>query len=313
MIRFLLRRALLVLSAGLLLMFFSENVFWARFRPGQDSLPNYVSTYAAYCLTGYALLAVLSIFRVRRPAAVFLAGAVFGWLLEGVVVGTVYENLPLSISFTGLAWHALISVGIGIWALPILLSRRRELLAPAAVLVGWFFGAWAVNWNANPAEYHAGAGEFALFALLTVLLLAAAAFVFLRMRAEPVRILPAEGALLALIALFFFALRVAAQPVAALVLPALLALTFAALWRNRRDEPAGGLLAEPLPRAPGRAFGALLLIFPAALLAYLPAFFCGAKIQTNVLFYLVLTPAGFILYGVSWLRIFLIRRRPPAG
>jgi hypothetical protein len=311
-IRFLLRRALLVLSAGAILMFFSENMFWARFRPGQDSPQNYLSTYIAYCLAGYALLAVLSVFRVRRPAAVFLSGAVFGWLLEGVVVGTVYESLPFSISFTGLAWHALISVGIGIGLLPEALTRRRELLLPVAVLIGWFYGAWAVNWNANPSEYHAGAREFGSFVLITTMLLSAAYFVFLRMRAEPVRILPAEGALLALVALFFFGERVAAQPVAGIVLPALLALTFAALWRNRRDEPAGGLLAEPLPRAPLSVFGALILIFPAALLAYLPALLTGSKIQTNVLFYLVLTPAGFILYGVSWLRIFLVRRPPPA-
>ncbi len=145
------RRILLVLSAGYILMFFSEHMFWARYRPGTDGLANYLSAWIAYSLAGYAALAAISIFRVRRPAGVFLAGAVFGWLLEGVVVGTAYEMLPLSISFTGLAWHALISFALGLWALPEILSRRRGLVLPAAIGIGLFFGAWAINWNANDA------------------------------------------------------------------------------------------------------------------------------------------------------------------
>jgi hypothetical protein len=210
------QRLMLALSAGCIPMYVSGHRFWARFRPGIDGPAQYLSAWAAYSLAGYALLAVISVFRIRR------AGAEVG------------------------------------------------------EFAGW-----------------------------TTLLLAAAHFVFLTARTAPVRILPAEGVLLGLVALFFFSFRASAQPVAVLVLPVLMAFTFAALWRNRRNESEGSLLTEPLPNVPIRVFGALILIFIVAEPMHVPALRLGAKIQTNVLFYLVLTLLGFILYGVSWARIFL--------
>jgi hypothetical protein len=310
-IRAVARRILLVLSAGYILMFYSEHMFWARYRPGTDSLANYFPTWIAYSLAGYAALAVLSIFRVRRPAGVFLAGAVFGWLLEGVVVGTTYEMLPLSISFTGLAWHALISCAIGLWALPEILSRRRGLILPAVIGIGLFFGAWAVNWNANPLEYHAPAAEFIFFAAAATALLIPAYGTFTAMRNSPVRIHPAEGMALGLVALFFFVFRAAAQPVALCVLPVLMGITFAALGWNSRRETAGSLLADPLPPVPARALAALFLIAAAAMAVYVPAVWLDLKIQTNVLFYLLLMPLGFILYFVSLWRIVRSTPVPP--
>jgi hypothetical protein len=309
MIRAIARRLLLILSTGYILMYFSEHMFWARFRPGEDGPANYLSTYLAYCLAGYAALAVISIFRVRRAPAVFLAGAVFGWLVEGGIVGTTYEMLPLSISFTGLAWHAPISIGIGLWALPEILSRRPRLLFPAAIGIGLFFGAWGINWIANEAEYHASIPEFVLFAAATTGLLILALAVFTALRRSAIVVHSWEGALLAGLAAFFFIFRVIAQPVAALVLPLLLGITFFALWNNRRKE-AAGMLAEPLPPVPARAFVALPVIALAAASVYAAAVWAGAKIQTNILFYLLLTPLGFILYFGSLWRIFADRRNP---
>jgi hypothetical protein len=307
-IRAVARRILLVLSAGYILMYFSEHMFWARFRPESDSLGNYLSAWIAYTLAGYAALAVVSAFRVRRAEAVFLAGAVFGWLVEGVIVGTTYENLPLSISFTGLAWHALISFSFGLWALPNILGRRRNLLFPAVIGTGLFFGAWAINWNANAAEYHASALEFILFAAAATALLMPAYGVFTALRRSPMRIRPAEAGALILVALFFFALRAAAQPAALCILPILMGVTFTALWRNRRKETAGSLLADPLPAVPVRALPALLLIAGAAAAVYVPAAWFGWKIQTNILFYFLLMPLGFILYFAALWRIFGDRR-----
>ncbi len=284
-------------------MFYSELMFWARYRPGTDGPANYLSTWIAYSLAGYAALAVVSIFRVRRPAGVFLAGAVFGWLLEGVVVGTTYEILPLSISFTGLAWHALISFAFGLWALPEIMSRRRGWVLPAVIGIGLFFGAWAMNWNANAAEYHASALEFVLFAAAATALLIPAYGIFTALRRTPIRIHPAEGGALVLLALFFFAFRAAAQPVALCILPILMGVTFAALWWNRRKETAGSLLSDPLPPVPAKASTALFLIAVAAITVYVLAVWLGWRIQTNVLFYILLMPLGFILFFVSLWRI----------
>ena len=305
------RRILLVLSAGYILMFFSEHVFWARFRPGVDGPGNYLSTWIAYSLAGYAALAAISLFRVRRAAAVFLAGAVFGWLAEGVIVGTTYESLPFSISFTGLAWHALLSVWVGLWALPMLFSRRRLFLLPAAAAIGLFFGAWGINWNANDAEYHASPPEFLLFAIVTTFLLILAYGVFLAARRSPVRIHPLEGVVLCLLAAFFFIFRAAVQPVALCVLPLLLGITFTALAVNRHREPAGSLLEEPLPSFPASSLASLLLIPAAAAAVYVPAAALGLALQTNILFYLLLMPPGFLFYFFSLWRIFQNSARSP--
>jgi hypothetical protein len=217
--------------------------------------------------------------------------------------------LPLSISFTGLAWHAPISIGIGLWALPEILSRCPRLLFPAAIGIGWFFGAWGINWIANEAEYHASIPEFVLFAAATTGLLILALAVFTALRRSAIVVHSWEGALLAGLAAFFFIFRVIAQPVAALVLPLLLGITFFALWNNRRKE-AAGMLAEPLPPVPARAFVALPVIALAAASVYASVVWAGAKIQTNILFYLLLTPLGFILYFGSLWRIFADRRNP---
>ena len=292
-------------------MYYSEHMFWARFRPGTDGIANFLSTWVAYSLAGYAAMAAISIFRVRRPAGVFLAGAVFGWLLEGVVVGTTYEMLPLSISFTGLAWHALISFAFGLWALPEILSRRRNLLLPAVIGIGLFFGAWAINWNANPNEYHASAVEFLIFAAAATALLVPAYGAFTALRRSPVRIHPAEGGALVLVALFFFAFRAAAQPVALCILPVLMGITFAALGWNRRKEAAGSLLADPLPPVPARALAALILTAVAAAAVYVPAAWLGLRIETNVLFYLLLMPLGFILYFAALVKILRSNPVPP--
>ena len=117
-----LKYLLAVLAAGYILMYFSELLFWARRAPG-DSLAGWLGTWLVYSLTGFIMLSLGGHFRARSIWALFLAGAVFGWLTEGLVVQTAYEDLPLSLSFTGLAWHALISVLVGWRAMRVALRR----------------------------------------------------------------------------------------------------------------------------------------------------------------------------------------------
>ena len=109
-------RATVVLANGYILFFFSERVFWSFWRPG-DTLHEFLITWIAYCLLGWIFLDLVRRFKVASFPPLFLCGAVFGCVGEGVVVDTLYGGptnpFPLSISFTGLAWHALLSVGVG--------------------------------------------------------------------------------------------------------------------------------------------------------------------------------------------------------
>jgi hypothetical protein len=141
------RRLLQTLTTGYILMFFSENIFWARYRPAEDSLSNYALTCLAYSLLAYILLALVRIYRIRSVWAVFLAGAACGWLAEGVIVQTAYENFPLQISWTGLAWHALISVLWGWYTLrKALVLGSFHLVLLHSGLFGLFAGFWAISW-----------------------------------------------------------------------------------------------------------------------------------------------------------------------
>ena len=56
-------------------------------------------------------------------------------MTEGIVVQTAYEDLPLSLSFTGLAWHALISVWVGWYAVRrALFSGLKATLLLSAII-----------------------------------------------------------------------------------------------------------------------------------------------------------------------------------
>ena len=92
---------------------------------------------------------------MRAPWAIFLAGAFYGRLDEGIVVQTMYGTndgpFPASISFTGLAWHALIDVWIGWYLIRRVLAQNKYLKTIAlACGVGLFYGFRAIFWWNEP-------------------------------------------------------------------------------------------------------------------------------------------------------------------
>lgn len=135
------KQILSVLATGYILMFYSELVFWAHVRP-DDSFSNWLLTWRAYSFLAFVFLTLVARFRIHTIWALFLAGAVFGLLAEGVLVQTTYESLPLSISFTALAWHALISVWVGWVAVNQVLSLGLRQTALLSAVIGLFFGFW---------------------------------------------------------------------------------------------------------------------------------------------------------------------------
>src|SRR5215831_10838705 len=112
----LLRRLALAVSTGCIFICFSELGFWARPTEG-TTWPGALLLLLPYSFAAYIFLTAVSTFHVRSTAAIFLAATLFGWVVEGVIVQTAYGNLPLSLSFTGLAWHALLTVMVGWWSM----------------------------------------------------------------------------------------------------------------------------------------------------------------------------------------------------
>lgn len=255
------RLAFALLTAAILVVF-SEKLFW------------YVTGYtlldllAGYFFPAFVLLAVVDVFRVRRPAALFLAAAVFGFVAEGMLTNTLYAGGPLawfSVSYTPLAWHAPLSVVFGWWWLRRELVRgRARRLALGCAAVGLLWGLWAMAWwlpenAADPALLAQGArlgrwpvADFALHAFTFTGLLALAHWLLGRggWRAAFRPSWIEAGLVVAGLLVFFGALVLPVYPWAPLRLLALLALTFGALYVNKRHEPPGSLLSDlvgPIP------------------------------------------------------------------
>lgn len=306
------RSLVLSLSTGYVLMFFSEHLFWARPRPG-DTLDNGAATWLAYSLLAFVFLTAVRRYRVRSLDALFLAGALVGWLGEGVLVQTLYDVFPLQISWTGLAWHSLISVCIGWYGL------RRALAAPGigrgagwCLGLGAFWGLWSIFWRVDEPEVHVPVSTVAAFAFLTTAILALSLWVY--EKCDPGAFHPSRLSMaLALGALLmvFILGTLPVAPLAIVILPILLALVCAALSRNRTCEMEPGMLALPDSRQLRPTALLTLAVMPVtATLIHAAALAFDLRWQTNWVVYLVTMPAGFFLFGVAWIRLM---RRKPAG
>jgi hypothetical protein len=81
------QKLIVVLATGYILFFYSERVFWSFLRPG-DKWTDLVLGWLVYSLLAWVFRLVVRQCRVAGFPALFLAGAIFGWLAEGVVVDT---------------------------------------------------------------------------------------------------------------------------------------------------------------------------------------------------------------------------------
>lgn len=133
------------LCFGAMSFFASENMFWSAPRPGAGPV-DWALTIVAYSLCAAAALSGVLWSRLGGWRALFLGGAIMGWLVEGVLVGTAYDAFPLQLVWTPLAWHALIS------ALGVVGLARYGVHAPwwahvaGLTALGLALGAFGLYW-----------------------------------------------------------------------------------------------------------------------------------------------------------------------
>ncbi|MBE0542513.1 MAG: hypothetical protein IH623_14220 [Verrucomicrobia bacterium] len=308
------KKLAVVLATGYVLFCYSERVFWSFLRPG-DKGADFVFGWLVYSLIAWVFLLLVRRCRIATFPALFLAGAVFGWLAEGVVVDTLYGNadnpFPVSISFTGLAWHALISVGIGWYGqAKVLISGNPGKIALYSVAVGLGWGLWAGWW---PAELGNAKSSLAAFAGHT---LASSFFLILSWvglgvsRSEWFRPVKWElPVLAAIIAIFYLVIRLPATPRSALILPPLLLVCAYGLQRNQQQEQRPDLLETVLGRISPRSCLPLFLIPLTAIGVYAPVPTWELTLPTNWVLYVITMPLGFFFFIRSlWLLL-----RPQRG
>jgi hypothetical protein len=303
-----------VLATGYILFFYSERVFWCFLRP-EDTSGDLVVGWLIYSLLAWVFLLLVRHFRIAAFPALFLAGAIFGWLDEGVVVDTLYGNaanlFPASISFTGLAWHALISVGIGwYWQGRVLTAANPSRIATFSVAVGLGWGLWAAWWPAelghDNTSLAAFAGHAALFSAPLIL-----SWVVLSC-GRPDWFRPAKWempVLFGVVALFFLVIRLPATPRSALILPPLLSACVWGLLRNRNREQRPDLVDMFVGHVPIRCCFILFLMPVTAIAVYAPVWVWGWKLPTNWLLYVITMPLGFFFL----IRCLWVLLRPHRG
>jgi hypothetical protein len=240
MIGLALRKLVCTLSTGYILFVFSERLFWTVWKEG-DSLVDLTVTWLAYSAIAYLFLATVCWSRADDFWSMFLAGAVYGWLVEGGLIDTLYGTqpsapFPVSISITGLSWHALLSVMVGWWATGRALAASRPWrLVWISLAVGVFWGVWAMFPRRETPPIITPVPEF--FVNAAILTLGLMASWWLNFRAGVRDFRPGWfGVVLCtlLIGLFYVqhVLKLGVLPLA--VLPLLLGIAAAALYRHRQ-------------------------------------------------------------------------------
>lgn len=245
-----------------LLTVFSEAFYWY---PGGTDLPPRV---LFYLVPTTALVWSTTRWPGSRWPAVVLAGAVYGFVTEGVLTPVVYGGFPfdpIAISYTSLAWHAVVTVGFGLVALHRVLVRGPVVRAcAAAAAFGAFWGLWAMVWRLPPEadmepsslsalRGQVGPGVFALYTLAATVVVGSCHLLLGRL-VRPVdlilgRVWPVVMLVAGLIWFAFGAVPVA--PWAPLELAVLLFLCGWGLSRRSRSvapgPPMASVVCEPVP------------------------------------------------------------------
>ncbi len=281
-----------VLLTGYILCFFSEWMFWSGRPPAPDWILSSIPTWLLYSFITFLFLAVVDYFRVRTIWAVFLAGAIYGWLLEGVIVQTTYDDFPLNISFTALAWHSLISVIFGWCVLPRAM-RSRKWIVRWCIGFGLCLGIWSIGWwsETPPAPIE---NVFVYNFVFGIGLMAA--YVWRDTFTFRVNRFVIYGAIILLVA-YFALVTVPTQPLALVVLPLLLAISLITLRKNRQREMEN-IIAETKDITLRHTLPLLWIPLIASVI-YGAAFVAGIALPGLQIAYVILMPAGFIVFAIS--------------
>ena len=135
------------IAMGMMAFWGSEVFFWSV--PHADfSVLDQAATLLAYVLCASLALGVVVRAGMQGLGAAFLGGVIMGFLVEGALVGTIYDGFPLQLVWTPIAWHGVISGGVvvGLGRVPGLWRRVLVWLG-----LGVFGSLMALYWPSEMA------------------------------------------------------------------------------------------------------------------------------------------------------------------
>lgn len=303
-----------VFLSALLMVTASERVYWYV---GGVSFESILGIAVFYMIPALAGLWTIGSGPSNRLHQLILAGAVFGFVVEGVLTTVVYEDgvLPIMAAlFVG--WHGLLSVA-AFWYLARrwLLERRRRPLTIGSVALGLLWGVWSIVYTLPKAseDFEAGftvmqPGEFAVYALVVGLVFAAAHYLIGYV--WPERFRPGKwgrrGIVLLLLAYAAMAV-LPAVPWAPLKFAVLVGGSLLLLRRSRAAAPEEPSAIAALQGNVALRDVVLLLLMPvAAAITYWMVWSLGlsaAAVEAIFATVSALTVvAGLVAYGWAWRR-----------
>ncbi len=293
-------------ALGLAATWGSENLFWSA-PPSDLSALGLALTWAAYSLCAAAALSAVLWSGLQGWRAAFLGGALLGWLVEGVVVATMYAAFPFQVVWTPMAWHALVT-GVGVVGVGRMAGRWSPLRVTAAwTALGAGAGAFALWWPVERDDLPTGWAAVAQLGGYLVLLGLAVPAAQLSLDRLGTLTAPSRRTLLVAPGLLgvLWLLRVVLAPSPFyLALPLVLLLT---LWAMRRLGSPGRPLELGAAARPWTHL--LFLVAPAvATLVATVGWTVTDGLPTNALVALVTCAAALWLYGGSVRAA--VRRRP---
>lgn len=305
-------RVLVYLVTGYIFFLYSERMFWARWRPAEDGAESFIITWITYSIAAACCVVLIRDYRVHATGPMFLVGAVLGWLVEGVFTMTFFGAdgipFPFTIAWTGLSWHALISVVIGWLWLHRAMQHSVARTAKLSAGLGAAWGVWSIYWDTVSPP--GTALDFLAHTLGTTLLMIVAFRLYPLLRTGRLRPGMSDRLVLGALALGWFgAVTVPTFTWLALVtLPPLFALVWLALRINARVETAPDFLDELARPVPWSRSLTLLLIPVLATLIHEGCRATGLSAPTNLLGFFITLPLGFWCFYASLRGQFRLRR-----
>ena len=284
-----------------------------------DTMLSYLACWLLYSVFAHSLAVLLQWSRARDIKSVLLCGAMFGWMIEGAAVLTLYgvEGIPFpfTILWTGVAWHGLISVVFGYHLLgQALREGRSKKVAAYALGCGLLWGIWAVGWSQETPPLVAETSPYMIHAFASTLLFIAAHGV---MQYKPIpehtpgrwRLVGAAFFPLAL----FLMHAVPAIPWSIIAWPVLMGFTLLAL-RCCRGGEMGVAPAISLRRPTSPIAWGLLLLVPLASVGVYELFkMQGWMFSTRIPLFLISNVLGAALLAVAYFRAFQAYwKKPPS-
>lgn len=299
-----LRNISLALVTGYVFFYFGERVFWSFPHPG-DTLISNVLAWLLYSFTAYATLIVIEYFKIRTWWSVFLSGAFLGWLTEGVVAMTMFgiEGLPfpITVSWTGLAWHALIGVFFGWYLVLMVLSNNQYIkITLISIALGHFWGVWSLAWALEIPPIAITPDIYLLHGIIVTLFLCISYYLFFKLRPAEFKSSRWERIVIALPILAFFTfITIPAIGLLSVVLPILFGVLYFAFRKNKINESRPSFLGSFSQFPKLRSYLPLLSSPVIAAIIYNS----GLALPTNNAILFIMTPLGFIFLGISFYKI----------